>query len=181
MHHKPRIDIDLLAEKSEGLIALSSGFDGAIAHYLHQGSFEKAVSTSNVYQEIFGKDNFYLEIQDHGLDHEKQILKQLVELSKKTEIPLVATNDSHYLTPEDAKAHEVLMCIGDGKTVYDSTRRVFDSQNYHLASAEEMWSKFGSELPDSLTNTLRIAEMCNVEIPLKDNLQLPEFPIPVDE
>jgi DNA polymerase-3 subunit alpha len=178
LHHKPRIDMELLAEKSNGLIALSSGFDGAISHYLRNDNFEKALATSKTYEDVFGNENFFLEIQDHGLEKEKQIQKQIIELSKKSAIPIVATNDCHYLSPEDAKAHEVLMCIGDGKTIYDSTRRVFDSEKFHLASTEEMWSKFGGELPEALTNTLRIAEMCDVEIPLEDNLQLPDFPIP---
>lgn len=178
LHHKPRIDMELLAEKSKGLIALSSGFDGSIWHYLRQNNFDKALASTKRFEDIFGKENFFLEIQDHGIETEKQIQTQLVELSKKSDIKLVATNDCHYGSPDDARAHEVLMCIGEGKTINDSTRTVFDAENYHIASSEEMWRKFGDELPEALTNTLQIAEICNVEIPLKDNLQLPDFPIP---
>lgn len=178
LHHKPRIDFDLLAEKSKGLIALSSGFEGAVWHYLQRENFDKALETAKKFEDAFGKGNYYIEIQDHGLEKEKKVLKDLVTLSEKTGIPLVAANDTHYLSVEDAKAHEILMCIGDGKTIYDSTRKVFDAQNYHLATAEEMWNIFGKELPESLTNTLKIAEMCRLNIPLEDNLSLPNFPIP---
>ncbi|MCW5960418.1 MAG: DNA polymerase III subunit alpha [Pyrinomonadaceae bacterium] len=179
-HHKPRIDLELLAEKSKGLIALSGGLEGAVAHYLSTESQDKAEKYASSLKEIFGKDNFFLEIQDHGLDRERNIHPKLNALSKKLEIPIAATNDAHYLKPDDAKAHEVLMCIRDGKTVYDSTRAVLEAQNYHLCSAAEMWEKFGKELPEALTNTLKIAEMCDVKIPLKDNLQLPNFPIPAE-
>ncbi len=178
-HHKPRIDLELLSEKSGGLIALSSGFEGAIWHYLQKENHSKAKSTAGKFQDIFGKENFFLEIQDHGLQSEKNLQRELLALSKESEIPLVATNDTHYLSTDDARSHEILMCIGDGKTIFDSTRRVFDAQTYHLTSAEEMWSKFGKEVPDSLLNTLKIAEMCQVEIPLEANLELPDFPIPV--
>ncbi len=177
-HHKPRIDLDILAEKSKGLIALSSGFEGAIWHYLHRENSEKALQTAEKFKDIFGTNNFYIEVQDHGLDKEKNIRKKIINLSKQTGIPLVATNDTHYISIEDAKAHEVLMCIGETKTVFDSTRTVFEAQNYHLSSAEDMWNLFGRELPEALTNTLKIAEMCQVEIPLEDNLELPDFPIP---
>lgn len=180
LHHKPRIDFDLLAEKSAGLIGLSSGFEGAVWHYLYRENFNKALETSKKFEEVFGQGNFYIEIQNHGLEKERKLKKEIIELAKKAEIPLVATNDTHYISIEDAKAHEVLMCIGDGKTIYDGTRKIFEAKNYHLSSAEEMWNIFGSELPESLTNTLKIAEMCQVKIPLEDNLALPDFPIPVE-
>jgi DNA polymerase-3 subunit alpha len=179
-HHKPRIDLELLAEKSKGLIGLSSGFDGPVWHFLKQDNFERAAENLGTFEDILGKGNFYIEIQDHGLDEELKIRKKIVELSKKTQIPLVATNDAHYITEEDARAHEILLCIGEGKTINESTRTTFGSSKYYIRSAEEMWRIFGAELPESLSNTLKIAEMCQMKIPLGDNLTLPNFPIPPD-
>ena len=178
--HKPRIDFELLEEKSEGLIGLSSGLKGAIGHYLHQGNFDKALEHSKLLEDILGKDNFFLEIQDHDIEEEKSIRDGLLKLSSKTNIPLVATNDAHYLKQSDSKAQEVLLCIGEGKTFDDSSRTQFGSDNYYIRSAEEMWGLFGNELPDSLRRTVEIAERCNVDIPLEDNLALPEYPIPVE-
>ena len=111
---------------------------------------------------------------------EKKLRRNLVELSKKAAIPLVATNDAHYLTPGDSRAHDVLLCIGEGKTTTDPTRSTLGIDTFHLRSPEEMWNVFGNDLPDALNQTLEIAEMCDVEIPLKDNLALPEYPIPVE-
>jgi len=180
MYHKPRIDLELLAENSRGLIALSAGFQGAIWHFLRQGNIDESYKNAKLLEEIFGRGHFFIEIQNHGLAAEEKIQKQIVELSKKAEIPLTATNDAHYLTREDAGAHEILMAIGEAKTIMDGTRTTFESENFHLRSAEEMWSLFGSELPESLTNTLKIAEMCRVEFPSKSELTLPDFPIPAD-
>jgi DNA polymerase-3 subunit alpha len=179
-HHKPRIDLEILAEKSKGLIGLSSGFDGAICHFLRNDDCGRATENLMTFQNIFGKGNFFLEIQDHDLDEEKRIRRQLVELANKTQIPLVATNDAHYINEDDAGAHEVLMCIGEGKTITESTRTTFGSTKYYVRSADEMWRIFGSELPHALKNTLEIAEMCQLKIPLGDNLTLPSFPIPDD-
>lgn len=179
-HRKPRIDLDLLAEKSSGLIGLSSGLKGAIGHYLLHDNFNKAKENTKVLEDIFGAGNFFLEIQDHGLEEERKIRESLLDLSKKTSIPIVATNDAHYLAPSDSKAHEILLCIGEGKTIHDSTRSRLGADNFHLRSAEEMWTIFGSDLPNSLQRTVEIAERCRVEIPLKDNLALPEYPVPND-
>jgi DNA polymerase-3 subunit alpha len=179
-YHKPRIDLELLAEKSEGLIALSSGFNGAIWHFIRQENFEKSYQNAKQLEEIFGKGNFFIEIQDHGLAVEAKIQKQIVELAGRAEISLVATNDVHYLTKEDALAHEILMAIGESKTVNDSTRTRFENDNFYLRSAKEMWEIFGSELPGALDNTIKIAEMCQVEFPKKSKLTLPSYPIPTD-
>ena len=179
-YHKPRIDFELLAERSKGLIGLSSGFGGAVWHFLRQDNFERASENAKRFEEIFGRGNFFIEIQNHNLDEEKKISEKLVELSQKTQIPLVATNDAHYLNKNDAFAQEVLMAIGEGKTVNDGTRSQMGADNFYLRSAEEMWEIFGKELPDSLQNTLTIAEMCRIEFPKGDNLTLPTFPIPVN-
>ncbi len=177
-HYKPRIDLDLLSEKSAGLIALSSGFSGPVWHFLKNQNFEKAAQNALLFEEIFGRGNFFLEIQDHDLIEEKNIRKDLVELSGKTGIELVAANEAQYLTREDARAHEILMCIGEGKTINDSTRTVLGSPNFYVRSGAEMWDLFGAELPESISNTLKIAEMCEVKFPEGDNLALPTFPIP---
>lgn len=179
-HYKPRIDLELLSTHSTGLIALSGGFKGVPWHFLQQGNFAEAINKSKQLEDIFGGGNFYLEIQDHGLDEERQLQKELVELSKQTAIPLIATNDAHYLTAEDARAHELLYCIAEGKTFNDASRTTLKSPNYYVRSAEEMWQIFGDELPDSLNKTIEIAEMCQVKMPSGDNLTLPQFPIPVE-
>lgn len=179
-HYKPRIDLELLAEKSGGLIGLSSGYKGAVWHFLRENDEEKALKNAGVFQEIFGDENFYLEIQDHGVEEERQLSRKIVSLSKKAGIPLVATNDAHYLNEEDARAHEILLCIGEGKTINDGTRTVFPNTKYYLRSAEEMWAIFGRELPEALNNTLKIAESCRVEFALGNNLALPRYPIPPD-
>lgn len=116
-HHKPRIDLEILAEKSKGLIGLSSGVDGAIWHFLKQDNLNRASETLHQLEDIFGKGNFYVEIQDHGLEEEIILGKKIVEFAGKSQRPLVATNDAHYLTAEDAAAHAILLCIGEGKTI----------------------------------------------------------------
>ncbi len=179
-HHKPRIDLDLLAEKSDGLIGLSSGIEGAVGHFLAQDKHGNALENAKQFESILGKGNYFLEIQDHGLEHEIRYRKRIVELSEESGIPLVATNDAHYLTQEDFRAHDVLLCIGEGKTTSDPTRNSLGNDSFYLKSAEEMWDLFGREVPEALTNTLEIAEMCSIEIPLEDNLQLPKYPIPVE-
>lgn len=179
-HYKPRIDVQLLAERSRGLIGLSSGFKGAIWHYLAQDNLNKAIEKSKLFQDILGKDNFFLEIQDHDLEEEKNLNKKLTEFSKKSEIPLVATNDAHYLTPEDARAHELLYCISEQKTINDGSRTRLGSANYYVRSADEMWKIFGGELPETLLKSVEIAEMCQLKLPSGDNLTLPEFPIPAE-
>lgn len=179
-HFKPRIDIDLLSSHAKGLIALSSGFKGAVWHYLHTGNDAAAVEKTRLFEDIFGRDNFFIEIQDHELEEERRLQKTLVEFARRHRVPLVATNDAHYITREDARAHELLYCISDGKTVNDGSRTVFGSPHYHLRSADEMWEIFGAELPETLHKTCEIAEMCRVQLPSGDNLTLPEFPIPPD-
>ena len=176
--NKPRIDAELLSKYGKGLIGLSSGFDGAVWHFLQNEDERRASENAKFFEEILGKNNFYVEIQDHGLESEKKIHKTIVEFSHKNDLPLVATNDVHYLTEEDAKAHEILLCLGEGKTLNDASRRVFNSTKYYLRDASEMWKLFGKELPHALKNTLKIAENCNVELSMEGNLALPDYPIP---
>ena len=176
-YYKPRIDLELLSKHSEGLIGLSACMSGVPSALLARGACEEAVQASHEFEEIFGKGNYFLEIQEHDLDAQKRIRKPLVELSKRTGIPLVATNDSHYLSPDDARAHDILLCIGSGKTVQDTNRLRYGSPYFYVRSAEEMWAIFGDEMPEVLTRTLDIAEMCEFEMPGGNN-HLPVFPIP---
>ncbi len=179
-HHKPRIDMDLLAANSEGLIGLSGGAVGAVGHYLNSGNDDRALSAAKDLESIFGKDNFYLEILDHGLDEQSENNRRIVELSRKSGIPIVAGNDARYLTQADARAHEVMLCIGEGRTVRSGGEPSSGTSNYFLRSAEEMWALFG-ELPEALNNTLEIAQACQVDLSIDDqNLVLPNYPIPAD-
>ncbi|MBK9315487.1 MAG: PHP domain-containing protein [Acidobacteria bacterium] len=173
---KPRIDRELLARHSEGLIGLSACISGVPPSLLLRDKFDEAARASLEFEEILGKGNYYLEIQEHGLDAQKRIRKPLLELSKKTGIPLVATNDSHYLMDTDVKAHDTLLCIGTGKTINDPDRLTYGSPNYYFRSADEMWQTFGEE-PDLLHRTLEISEKCDVVFP-KSIDQVPLYPVP---
>lgn len=173
---KPRIDRELLARHSEGLIGLSACISGVPPSLLLRDKFDEAARASLEFEEILGKGNYYLEIQEHGLDAQRRIRKPIVELSKKTGIPLVATNDSHYLMSSDVKAHDMLLCIGTGKTINDPNRLTYGSPQYYFRSAEEMWETFGEE-PDLIRRTLEISEKCNLEFP-KSIDQVPLFPVP---
>ncbi|HEV7473834.1 MAG TPA: DNA polymerase III subunit alpha [Pyrinomonadaceae bacterium] len=178
-YYKPRIDKELLAEHSKGLIALSACMSGVPSAMLARDNCDEAAAAALEFEEILGKGNYFLEIQEHGLEPQQRIRKPLVELSRRTGIPLVATNDAHYLTPEDARAHDVLLCIGSGKTVTDTNRLRYASPNFYVRSPEEMWRIFGNELPDALTRTVEIAERCDLKLPENIN-HLPNYPIPAD-
>ncbi len=176
-YYKPRIDKELLAEHSKGLIALSACMSGVPSAMLAQDKCDEAAKAAIEFEEILGKGNYFLEIQEHGLEPQQRIRKSLVDLSKRTGVPLVATNDAHYLMPEDARAHDVLLCIGSGKTVNDTNRLRYASPNFYVRSAEEMWRIFGDELPQVLTRTVEIAERCDLKLPENVN-HLPQYPIP---
>ncbi|CAN5443457.1 DNA polymerase III subunit alpha [soil metagenome] len=176
-YYKPRIDKELLAEHGKGLIALSACMSGVPSAMLARERFEEAAAAAIEFEEILGKGNYFLEIQEHGLEAQDRIRKPLVELSKRTGVPLVATNDAHYLRPEDARAHDILLCIGSGKTVKDTNRLRYPSPNFYVRSPEEMWRIFGDELADALTRTVEIAERCELSLPKNVNY-LPNYPIP---
>ena len=176
-YYKPRIDKELLAQHSKGLIALSACLSGVPSAMLVREKCDEAAAAAIEFEEIMGKGNYFLEIQEHGLDTQDRIRKPLVELSKRTGVPLVATNDAHYLMPDDARAHDVLLCIGSGKTVADTNRLRYPSPNFYVRSPEEMWRVFGGELPDALTRTVEIAERCELKLPENVNY-LPVYPIP---
>ena len=177
LHHKPRIDHELLAERSQGLIALSAGITGGVGHFVRQGDIARAEEFAKRYKDIFGGD-FYIEIADDGSNDSAMRVRQLAELAARCDLPLVATNDAHYLNNDDARAHEVLLCIGDGRTLSEDRYTLPGTSNY-VRSADEMWQIFGGEFPAALTNTLAIAEQCELELAADgDDFTLPVFPVP---
>src|SRR5262249_8057795 len=153
---------DLLAKHSRGLIALSACLRGAVTEAVVDEKFDQARENAYRLRDIFGKSNFFLEMQDQGLEVEQGVNRELVRLSKATGIPLVATNDCHYLHHEDAHAQEVLLCIQTGKTMSDERRMKFATDQFYFKSAVEMAQVFG-ELPDALSRTVDIAARCNVK------------------
>ncbi|HQE05099.1 MAG TPA: DNA polymerase III subunit alpha [Tepidanaerobacteraceae bacterium] len=175
-YYKPRIDMDILAKYSEGLIALSGCLAGRIPSLLLKGNFDEAKNIALQLNSIFGQDNFFIEVQDHGLLDQRRIINDLIRLSQETGIPLVATNDVHYIQKEDALAQDVLMCIQTGKTLDEENRMKFESSEFYLKSPEEMASLF-SYIPEALENTIRIAESCNVTLDF-GTIHLPSFRVP---
>jgi DNA polymerase-3 subunit alpha len=175
-YYKPRIDYELLQKHSRGLIALSACLKGPVTEAVVNEKYDQARENAYRLRDIFGKQNFFLEIQDQGLEIEKNINPQLVRLSKESGIPLVATNDCHYLHHEDAHAQEVLLCIQTGKTMGDTNRMKFATDQFYFKSAAEMAKVFG-EIPEALRRTVDIAARCNVKIDRIKN-PFPEFKVP---
>ena len=179
-YYKPRIDHELLAKYSKGIIASSACLGGEIPNFIIKNDIDGAIKRAEKYRDILGDGNFYLEIQHNSIPEQAIVNKGIVEISKKTNIPIIATNDAHYLKREDASWHDILLCIQTGKTVDVPNRFRFTGDDYYFRSPEEMWDIFGSELPESLTNTQVIADRCNVELK-KEKYYLPDFPLPEGE
>lgn len=175
-YYKPRVDKELLKKYSQGLIALSGCLVGEVPFLLLNGRREEAYQTAKEYEEIFGKGNFFIEVQDHGIDDERRVLGELIKLSRELDIDLVATNDTHYVLKENAKVHDILLCIQTGKTINDEKRLKFDTNEFYLKSFDEMNLLF-AEIPEALSNTLKIAERCNVEFTFGE-LHLPDYSLP---
>ena len=161
-YNKPRVDHELLEEYHEGLICLSACLAGEIPQALLAGDYEKAKNLARYYEDLFGKGNYYIEIQDHGLDEQRTVLPLLVRLSRETGIPLVATNDAHYLEKEDSRMQHILICIQTNKTVNDDDVLEFGTDEFYVKSTEEMYELF-SAWPEACENTSRIAEMCSFD------------------
>ncbi len=175
-YSKPRADIELLKEHSEGLVALSACISGAIPKLILEGRASEATELAKEFESIFGKGNFYLELQDHGIPEQKTVNASLKMISKKTGIPLVATNDAHYIERSDSEAQKVLMCIQTGNTI-DGTEDVgFPTDEFYMKSAEEMYALF-SDVPEAIENTAKIAQMCSFEFDFS-TLYLPAFTPP---
>ena len=175
-YYKPRIDYDLLAAHSRGLIALSACLRGEVAEALLEGRVEQARESAYRLRDVFGKGSFFLEVQDQGIEVEKRVNAELVRLSRETGIPLVVTNDCHYLSRADAHAHDVLLCIQTGKTISDPQRMRFATDQFYFKSAREMAQVF-RDLPDAVDRTVAIAERCNVRIERVSD-PFPEFRVP---
>ena len=175
-YYKPRIDKELLRQYHEGIIALSACVAGEIPQAILRGNNERAEALVAEYVEIFGQDNFFLEIQDHGLPEEKTVNRALRELAKKYDIGLVATNDVHYVHADDSEFHDILLCVQTGRTINDPDRMRFSGPDYYLKSEEEMAALF-ADYPEALENTARIAARCQVDFTFGE-LQLPFYPLP---
>ena len=174
-YYKPRIDLDLLAKHNDGLIVLSGCMSGLCAQPLLRNDYEAAKKAATTYREIFG-DRFYVEIMRHGIPEQDLVNEGLIRLARELELPLVATNDSHYLRRGDAPAHDVLLCIGTGKTVQDANRMKFLTDEFYIKSAEEMRKVF-ADVPEACDNTLVIADRIDIKIPER-SFNIPIYPVP---
>jgi len=177
-YYKPRIDLELLKKYNKGLICLSGCVAGQIPRLLIAGKMHKAQKIARQYEKIFGKGNYYLEIMDHP--NLPQTIPQLVELSKKTNIPLAATNDAHYVKNQDQEAHDILLCVQTNNTVNEKNRLNMSDGDYSLRSTAQMWSSFKDIAPEAVANTNEIAQKCNVEIKMHD-YKLPHFKVPKNQ
>lgn len=175
-YYKPRIDKEVLKKYSKGIIATSACLGGEVQKLILNRDIEAAKKSALEYREIFGENNFFLELQDHGMPEQARVNRELINLSKELEIPLTVSNDVHYLNKDDAKSHDVLLCIQTGKTVNDENRMKFPSDEFYLKSPDEMAALF-PENKDALENTVEIANRCNVDIKFHD-LHLPDFSVP---
>lgn len=178
-YYRPRIDKEILAEYHEGLIGMSACLHGEISDFLLKGNMDAAKRVADEYRNIFGANNFYLEIMENGLPEQKAANEGLIKISKELSIPLVATNDCHYIDREDAEAHEVLLCIQTGKTLEDRDRMRFGTDQFFFRSPDKMKQLFKYS-PESIENTLYIAEQCNLELDF-GRLTLPHFEISTEE
>jgi len=178
-YYKPRVDKELLRELNEGLIALSACLHGEVSYNLNNGNIDGARAAAIEYREIFNNRRFFFELQENGMEEQRKVNKGLIELSKELNIPVVATNDCHYLRKEDARFHDILLCIQTGTTVNAENRMRFATDQLYVKSPEEMTETF-SHIPEAITNTIEIAERCNVELKLGEN-HLPEYPVPQGE
>lgn len=175
-YYKPRVDEELLRKYHNGLIATSACLAGPVAKTMINGSYEISKETALRYLDIFGEGNFFLELQDHGIDDQKIVNEGLVKMSGETGIPLICTNDVHYIKQSDCEAHDILLCIQTGKTVNDENRMRYEGNCFHLKSPKEMYDMF-SYVPEALKNTVKIAERCNVDFVFHE-LKLPRYDVP---
>ena len=175
-YYKPRVDLELLRKYAKGLIAGSACLAGPVARAILTEGYEKAKETALLYDSIFGRGNFFLELQDHGIKEQKIVNEQLIRIHEETGIPMIATNDSHYIYKEDAAPHDILLCIQTGKTVNDENRMRYEGGQFYVKSPEEMYALF-PYAKEALENTYKIAQRCNVEFTFHD-LKLPKFDVP---
>ena len=175
-YYKPRMDKEILKEHHEGLIALSGCLSGEIPYLIGQKDMLGAMAVAGEFQEIFGKEHFYLEVQANGLEHQRVANTGLLEIAKKMDIPLAGTNDCHYLKKEDCRPHELMLCLQTGKTISDKTRMKFDTDQLYVKSTEEVTAAF-IEFPNAVANTCRIADNCDLQLAL-NTTHLPQYTVP---
>ncbi len=176
-YYKPRIDKELLAQRHKGLIALASCLKGEVTEKCAEGDMEGAARVADEYAQIMGPGNFYLELQDHGIPEQRTANRNILALAKRMNLPLVATNDVHYLKAEHAEAHEVLLCLQTQTVMSDDKRMRYPSDQFYMKSGEEMRALFG-DVPEALENTRLIADRCNVEMDLENSLHFPTYTVP---
>jgi DNA polymerase III subunit alpha len=178
-YRKPRVSKDFLARHSEGLIGFSGCLAGEVNQFLMDDKYDEAKRTAGFYQDLFGKGNYFLEIQDHGLAPDKAVCDALFKMERELDIPLIATNDSHYVAADDSRAHEILLCVQTAGSMNDPKRFKFDTQEFYIKSAEEMLRTF-SQNPEICTRTMQFIERCNVKMAKVDN-PFPDFVVPEGE
>ena len=176
-YYKPRIDKELLAQHAKGLIGLSSCLKGEVAEGLSHSQDRKAIEAAAAYRDILGPDNFFLEMQWHGIEEQRLVNSGIPAIARDLGLPLVCTNDVHYLRDTDAHPHDILLCIGTGKAFNDPKRLRYDAKQFFLKTAEEMAEVF-KDFPDALANTMRIAERCNVTDRRRARTSCPNFDVP---
>src|SRR5687767_13145525 len=174
-YYKPRIDREYLANHAEGLVGLSACLNGEVARAIETGDMDEARRISGSYREILGVGNFFFELQDHGLPEQRRLNEQLLRLGPEMGIPLVATNDLHYVRKAQADAHDVLLCVGTASNLDTPGRMKFETPDFYLKSAAEMAALFG-DVPEAISNSRAIAEMTSLELPF-GQLRLPDFQI----
>ena len=175
-YYKPRVDIEILRQYHEGIIASSACLAGEVARYIQKNMYEEAKNAAAKYLDCFGRGNYFLELQDHGIPEQKLVNQGLMRISKELDIPLIATNDVHYTYAEDAEAHDLLLCIQTGKKVTDEDRMHYEGGQFYVKTEEEMRELF-KNIPEVLENTQKIADRCNVTIDF-DKSRLPKFDVP---
>ena len=176
-YYRPRIDKELLFSHKEGLICLSACLKGEIPHLIHTNQLERAKKIADEYKSAFGKDNFYLEIQDNGIPEQETVNQELIKMSKDLGLGLVATNDVHYMEKDHARAHDLLLCIQTQTNVDNPNRMRMATDEFYFKSKQEMARTFGNTVPEALKNTLAIAEKCNLELNFKA-IHLPQYKVP---
>jgi DNA polymerase-3 subunit alpha len=175
-YSKPRIDFEVLAKYSKGLVATSSCLAGIIPQHLMKQDYEGAAKATGRFVELFGAERFFMEVMDHGIKVQREVNSGIIDIAKRQNLRLIATNDCHYMTREDAEMHDCLLCIQTGARMAQEKRMRFDTQEFYVKSTEEMFQIFG-DIPEALTNTRLVAEMCNVVMP-KKQYRIPKFPCP---
>ena len=178
-YRKPRVSKAFLAKHAEGLIGFSGCLAGEVNQHLMEGKYDEAKRTAGFYEDLFGKGNYFLEIQDHGLAPDKAVCDALFKMERELNIPLIATNDSHYVAADDSRAHEILLCVQTAGSMNDPKRFKFDTQEFYIKSAEEMVRTF-SQNPEVCTRTMQFIDRCNLKMAKVDN-PFPDFIVPEGE